>query len=624
MAVIRYLGDAGEELEIVIGPENPDVMVGRHRTCSIRTSNPSVSRQHARIFFDGESYWLQDNGSSNGTFYQNQRLEAQVPVQVQSGEALLCGNFEMAFTYDADDLARGTSGGYGGDYGYQDQGQDEATRFASADWEYAQSAPPPPPPPPPPEPRASAPVPPPPEVRTSAPLPPPLARSTQPAAENTGDAALVGELRNAVSEHLRRNEELNRSIADRDTRIQQLMIELESVSRRLEDVGSPTEMVQSPEDTAALNAEIASLDAQLNEQIDVAAQWQAEAQRVEAERDLALARLTEMEGVAFGLRADLERAQSAPPAAIAAPVDSAELDEALADAAALRHQVAEAQAQASKLQAGYDEAREKFEEARAGRRNAEELAGLLRGRAEAAEARAQAAEAASAAAPVVVAAPAVDSEELAVAHAQLKAEKARAQETLDQLLKVQQDAADLKEKLTAAEKRAVAAESASAAAPVGDAADAEKLRAQVERLTATNRELEASASANMKRIQKLLRDAEEARAGADAGKADAAQVGTLQAEISALQAQIGTLQANQGSKPTPELTRLVEELNDVVSNFRSDFLTVTDAVEQLTSEDDNERAEAYGTLQDGLASCTERTAVLKNLVLSLRNSVGHA
>ena len=59
-------------------------------------------------------------------------------------------------------------------------------------------------------------------------------------------------------------------------------------------------------------------------------------------------------------------------------------------------------------------------------RNAEELAGLLRGRAEAAEARAQAAEAASAAAPVVVAAPAVDSEELAVAQAQLKAEKARA------------------------------------------------------------------------------------------------------------------------------------------------------------------------------------------------------
>ncbi len=111
MAVIRYLGDAGEELEIVIGPENPDVMVGRHRTCSIRTANPSVSRQHARIFFDGESYWLQDNGSSNGTFYENQRLEAQVPVQVQSGETLLCGNFEMAFTYDAEDLARGTAGG---------------------------------------------------------------------------------------------------------------------------------------------------------------------------------------------------------------------------------------------------------------------------------------------------------------------------------------------------------------------------------------------------------------------------------------------------------------------------------------------------------------------------------
>ena len=58
MARITYIGDAGESLEITVGPEAPDVMIGRHRTCGIRTANQSVSRQHARLFFDGDIRFL--------------------------------------------------------------------------------------------------------------------------------------------------------------------------------------------------------------------------------------------------------------------------------------------------------------------------------------------------------------------------------------------------------------------------------------------------------------------------------------------------------------------------------------------------------------------------------------
>ena len=99
-------------------------------------------------------------------------------------------------------------------------------------------------------------------------------------------------------------------------------------------------------------------------------------------------------------------------------------------------------------------------------------------------------------------------------------------------------------------------------------------------------------------------------------------------EVIALQSKIDSnkaaLQVAQAASPSPELARLIEELNDVASSFRNEFMTVTDAVEQLTSEDENERGEAYSTLQDGLAACTARTADLKNLVLSLRKFAGHA
>ena len=148
MARINYIGDSGEALEVLVGPENPDIMVGRHRTCAIRTANQSVSRQHARIFFDGESYWLQDNGSSNGTFYQNERLEPQAPVQIDNGEFLMCGNFEMRFDFDEEDLDRVDGGGYSDGYAEEaaESVDPEATAFADSaeEWYPEPVAPPPP------------------------------------------------------------------------------------------------------------------------------------------------------------------------------------------------------------------------------------------------------------------------------------------------------------------------------------------------------------------------------------------------------------------------------------------------------------------------------------------------
>ena len=40
--------------------------------------DPQVSQNHARITREGDEYWVEDTGSSNGTFVENQRVESKV------------------------------------------------------------------------------------------------------------------------------------------------------------------------------------------------------------------------------------------------------------------------------------------------------------------------------------------------------------------------------------------------------------------------------------------------------------------------------------------------------------------------------------------------------------------
>ena len=42
--------------------------------------DPSISSQHARIVIDGGQYWLEDLGSTNGTYLGGGRVEGRVPI----------------------------------------------------------------------------------------------------------------------------------------------------------------------------------------------------------------------------------------------------------------------------------------------------------------------------------------------------------------------------------------------------------------------------------------------------------------------------------------------------------------------------------------------------------------
>ncbi|HMV38692.1 MAG TPA: EAL domain-containing protein [Plasticicumulans sp.] len=62
-------------------------IVGRVESCDLYLNDTGVSRQHARLEFDGAGRpLLSDEGSTNGTFVNYQRLEARAPQSLNDGD----------------------------------------------------------------------------------------------------------------------------------------------------------------------------------------------------------------------------------------------------------------------------------------------------------------------------------------------------------------------------------------------------------------------------------------------------------------------------------------------------------------------------------------------------------
>ena len=83
----------GEPRELELKANASDaVLIGRNRASTIKLSMPSVSRQHARIFFEGGAYWIEDMGSSNGTFVNREQVHR---ARINAGDLLQCGEFAL-------------------------------------------------------------------------------------------------------------------------------------------------------------------------------------------------------------------------------------------------------------------------------------------------------------------------------------------------------------------------------------------------------------------------------------------------------------------------------------------------------------------------------------------------
>jgi predicted nucleic acid-binding Zn-ribbon protein len=93
-ARLTYQASDGADVHVELSPDN-ETSVGRHPSCTITVGQPSVSRKHARIYFEMGGYYVQDLHSSNGTYINNQRIEQ---ASLAEGDDLRCGDFAMVFS----------------------------------------------------------------------------------------------------------------------------------------------------------------------------------------------------------------------------------------------------------------------------------------------------------------------------------------------------------------------------------------------------------------------------------------------------------------------------------------------------------------------------------------------
>jgi pSer/pThr/pTyr-binding forkhead associated (FHA) protein len=60
-------------------PDQP-LTVGRARTAAVRLDVPTVSLQHARIGYESGEFWVEDLGSTNGTFVEDKQVSSRISV----------------------------------------------------------------------------------------------------------------------------------------------------------------------------------------------------------------------------------------------------------------------------------------------------------------------------------------------------------------------------------------------------------------------------------------------------------------------------------------------------------------------------------------------------------------
>ena len=84
----------GEVVQLETAGSPPSVSIGREAPCElVITDDPDLSRRHARLFWNGLSWMLEDLGSSNGTFigeFQAARRLSE-PAAIKEGHIFRVG-----------------------------------------------------------------------------------------------------------------------------------------------------------------------------------------------------------------------------------------------------------------------------------------------------------------------------------------------------------------------------------------------------------------------------------------------------------------------------------------------------------------------------------------------------
>ena len=80
--VVRDGPNAGQRVPLASALDGTPLLVGRGPDAAIRLDDDYVSTRHARIGLSGDTWYVEDLGSTNGTYIGNQRLTQATAIQL--------------------------------------------------------------------------------------------------------------------------------------------------------------------------------------------------------------------------------------------------------------------------------------------------------------------------------------------------------------------------------------------------------------------------------------------------------------------------------------------------------------------------------------------------------------
>jgi chromosome segregation ATPase len=85
---IEWRDISGNWCQAPLTPDMEPVTIGRNPGSTIYSKETTVSRNHGRIGYDADGYYIKDLGSSNGTFVNNERTQRST---IKEGDTVRCG-----------------------------------------------------------------------------------------------------------------------------------------------------------------------------------------------------------------------------------------------------------------------------------------------------------------------------------------------------------------------------------------------------------------------------------------------------------------------------------------------------------------------------------------------------
>lgn len=87
----------GKETGKIFYLDHEEILVGRHEDCDIEVEDAEISRKHLRLFTDNKRWFVQDLGSTNGTYVNKLRVDRYM---VNPGDKIRVGQTQFRFNVE--------------------------------------------------------------------------------------------------------------------------------------------------------------------------------------------------------------------------------------------------------------------------------------------------------------------------------------------------------------------------------------------------------------------------------------------------------------------------------------------------------------------------------------------